>query len=99
LARNISDLERAKTTGTSKTFDGGISEVFDSMLSKLKENKITVYMSDKKKGYIVAIGFPKQTDTTRIGIFFDDAGGKTKVTLSSLSSSALIKAEGILFGS
>ncbi|MFH1665323.1 MAG: hypothetical protein ABIA77_04155, partial [Candidatus Omnitrophota bacterium] len=63
-----------------------------------KENKLTVYQSDKKAGYIVIMGFDKQVDTTRVGIFFDKVNdSRTKITLSSLSRSALSKASSIFF--
>lgn len=98
-AINIADLENARSEGVNKTFPLSYNDAFSAMTQKLKENKLTIFRSNIKEGYIVAIGFPKQETTTRVGIFFENLSEKsTKITLSSLSSSALEKAEIILFG-
>ncbi len=94
----VKDLERAKSDGVSKTFDLSTADVFDKTLSVLEKNKLTVYQSNKRKGYIVFMGIEKQTDTTRVGVFFRSVNtNKTKVTISSLSSSARTKGELIIF--
>ncbi|HPN73388.1 MAG TPA: hypothetical protein PKZ41_05260 [Candidatus Omnitrophota bacterium] len=95
---NISDLEAAKSSGPSKTFAMTAEKAFDETLTVLRNEKLTVFRSSRKKGYIVAMGFTEQVDTTRVGIFFDtEQDGKTRVTLSCLSSLALPKAEKIIF--
>ena len=96
---SIRDLENAKATGKEKVFALSYDAAYDKMIGILKTNGLTVYQSDRKEGYIVAMGFPKQTGTTRVGIFLEALGdNKTNVTLSSLSTSALIKAENMIFG-
>jgi hypothetical protein len=45
------------------------------------------------------MGFHKQTDTTRVGVFFNSlSGNETQITLSSLSDTALAKGAAIIFG-
>ena len=96
---SIRDLMKAKATGKEKVFALSYDATYDKMINILKANELTIYQSDRKEGYIVAMGFPKQTDTTRVGIFLEASGDdKTKVTLSSLSTSARIKAENVIFG-
>ena len=95
---NVRDLEAAKDTGISKTFKMSHSEAFKNTVEILKTEKLTIFLSSEKRGYIVAMGFKEQVDTTRVGIFFDPVSEtETKVTLSCLSSLALPKAEKIIF--
>jgi hypothetical protein len=95
----IKDLEKARAKGKEKVFRISYDAAFDRMMGIIKSNDLTAYQSNRKKGYIVVMGFPRQTDTTRVGMFFDDLGdGTTRITLSSLSTSCLIKAESIFFG-
>lgn len=96
---NIRDLEAAKSSGISRTFNMEISECFQKTMSVLKNENLTVFLSSEKRGYIVAMGLYEQVDTTRIGIFFEKlSDNSTKITLSSLSQTALPKAEKIIFG-
>lgn len=94
---NINDLERVKVSGKTKLFTKAYPVVFAEIKAKLTSNKIDIFQSNEIEKYIVAMGFPKQNDTTRVGIFFEPTESGTKVTLSSLSTSALIKAEKMLF--
>ncbi|MGB2600726.1 MAG: hypothetical protein WBD00_04400 [Candidatus Omnitrophota bacterium] len=93
------DLEKAKANGKVKVFSLSYDDAFSKVTAILEANNLKIYQTDRNRGYIVAIGFPRQTDTTRVGIFFEsDGDNKTKITLSSLSTTALIKAESIIFG-
>jgi hypothetical protein len=95
----IKDLEKAREKGPKKVFRLSYDAAFDRMMGIIKSNGLIAYQSNRKKGYIVVMGFPRQTHTTRVGIFFDDLGdGTTRITLSSLSRSCLIKGESIFFG-
>ncbi len=95
----IKDLEKARAKGAEKVFRISYDAAFDRMMGVIKSNGLTAYQSNREKRYIVVMGFPRQTDTTRVGVFFDDLGdGTTRVTLSSLSRSCLIKAESMFFG-
>ncbi|MFQ5952671.1 MAG: hypothetical protein ACE5JK_04620 [Candidatus Omnitrophota bacterium] len=95
----IQDLEEARDKGVEKTFSISVDSAFDKIKKIAKDNKLTVYQTSKRKGYIIAMGFHKEVDTTRVGIFLESVGeNKTRITLSSLSSSALSKAEKIIFG-
>ncbi len=91
------DLEKARTNGVDQTFDVPYDKLFAATIDTLKANKLVIFQQNVKKQYIVAMGFPKQTDTTRVGIFFTPSEGKTTVTLSSLSSTALAKAKDMIF--
>jgi len=93
------DLEKARKDGIKKEFSLSYDETFDRVTKILQSNNLTIYQSSRKKGYIVAMNFPKQTNTTRVGIFFEPVNkGKTSITLSSLSSTALAKAEATIMG-
>jgi len=95
----IRDLEEARSSGRSMEVSASYDEAFDRVLEILRDNRITAYQVNRKKGYIIAMDFPKQTDTTRVGIFFESQDpGHTLITLSSLSSTALAKADGMIFG-
>jgi hypothetical protein len=92
-ATNIADLEEARAEGLSRDFSYPAEEAFAKVTALLDREKIKIYLEDRKKGFIVALGFPRQTDTTRVGIFFEPLpSGGTRITLSSLSSSALERA-------
>jgi hypothetical protein len=96
---NIKDLEAVKDKGSAKTFNLSKDTAFSETINVLENEGLTVFQSSEKKGYIVAMGFKEQVDTTRVGIFFESVSDKkTKVTLSCLSSLALPKAEKIIFG-
>jgi hypothetical protein len=95
----INDLVKARKDGRAATFNIPLSTAFDEVEAILKGADLTIYQSSRKKGYIVVIGFHQQIDTTRVGIFFDSVSdSQTKITLSSLSSMALDKAEAVIFG-
>jgi len=94
---NIRDLKRAESSGKTKLFTEKYPEAFAKITDTLTSSNITIFQSNETEKYIVAMGFPKQNDTTRVGIFFKPTASGTKVTLSSLSTSALIKAEKMLF--
>jgi hypothetical protein len=95
----IQDLEKARKDGKIETFPIPFSVAFDEVTKILKDAKLTIYESSRKKKYIVAMGFHKQIDTTRVGIFFESISeNRTRITLSSLSSSALDKADAVVFG-
>jgi hypothetical protein len=99
MAVGYSDLlSAAKDNGIVKEFAMNFDETFDYMLEKLKDNDLTIYQEHRSGSFIIAMGFPKQNETTRVGIFLTSgAGSSTKVTISSLSSGCLLRAEKILF--
>ena len=95
---NIQDLEKMRAEGKSKVFALSYDEAFTRVIDTLHNGGYTVFRSNKGQRYIVAMGFPRQVDTTRVGIFFDPAGeNQTKVTLSCLSETCLSKATGVIF--
>ncbi len=97
---NLQDLKRARSEGISRISEVSLSEAFDDTSDILREKGLVIYQSSKKAGYIVFMGLARQNNTTRIGVFFESLdANKTKITISSLSSSALKQAESILFTS
>ena len=96
---NISDLEAAKPQGKSRLFNASYDYLYDRVLQIVKNNKLYIFRQSKPKGYIVVMDFKKQVNTTRVGIFFDSINeSTTKITITSLSPTALPKATGMIFG-
>ncbi|MBF0216296.1 MAG: hypothetical protein HQL30_04800 [Candidatus Omnitrophica bacterium] len=106
------DLIQLKSSGKIKEVPLSKADAFNKVIALLNEkakldrkkgegeDKLKVFMSDLNDGYIVIMGLPKQTPTTRVGIFFDSKDNSTTtVTLSSDSSTALTKAETLIFTS
>ncbi|MFH1305598.1 MAG: hypothetical protein ABIH74_04290 [Candidatus Omnitrophota bacterium] len=95
---NVDDLRAARATGEKKTIPLSYSDAYDKAKVLVKEHSLTVLRTSKAGRYIVVIGIPKQVNTTRVGIFFEPVTDKsTKVTLSSLSDTALAKAKEMVF--
>jgi len=96
---SVSKLERIKDKGAVRTYSIPYDEAFDKVLALIKEYKLTAWGKNRKKGYIVVIDVPKQVDTTQVGIFFESTEqGGTKITISSLSSTALNRVSSMIFG-
>jgi len=94
LGTSHADLEKARDVGITREFDMSLDQTFNRVLEILKEDDLIVFQKSERRDYIVAIGFPKQNNTTRVGIFFEGTGNnQTSITLSSLSSTALQKAD------
>jgi len=94
LGIGLEDLESAKATGIKKVVDLPKADTFNAIVKLLLDEKITVYQQNLDKGYIVAMNFPKQTNTTRVGIFFEPLDQtKTQIIICSKSSTALQKAD------
>ncbi|MDD3088892.1 MAG: hypothetical protein PHT95_02980 [Candidatus Omnitrophica bacterium] len=89
----MADLVRAKENGVSKVVPLGYDAAFEGVRKIAEKKYLYIAREDRKQGFIVLMNFPKQVDTTRIGVFFEPVSdSSTKVTLSSLSSTALKKA-------
>ena len=98
MGTNIEDLRASISNGTAKTYNLSYSDIYNKMLQVTDDEGLKVYQSSFQDGYIIVINLPKQIDTTRIGIFFDNTtDSKTTVTLTSLSPTALSQAEEIFF--
>jgi len=91
---NVDDLRAACVTGEKKTIPLSYSDAYDKAMAVVKEVGLPILCESKAARYIVVIGFPKQVNTTRVGIFFEPVTDKsTKITISSLSDTALEKAK------
>lgn len=92
-------LKQACATGRTEVFPYTYNTAFTKTKAILKGNNLVIYRLSKKTKFIIAMGFPNQVNTTRVGIFFEPLpDSETKITLSSLSSTALEKADKIIFG-
>lgn len=97
MATSHSDLDKPRDTDIAVTFNASKESLFDQVITIMKDNKLIAYQKDKRKDFIIAMGFPKQTNTTQVGIYFkSDKEGVTRVTLTSLSATCLKKAEAII---
>ncbi|KJJ83242.1 membrane or secreted protein [Candidatus Omnitrophus magneticus] len=95
---DYNELSKVKRDGVTKEINMPIDKTFDEVLKIAGENKLTVFKKDSKKKFLILIGFPKQTNTTRVGVFFEPINNSsTIITLSSLSSATLVKAKKIIF--
>ncbi|MDD5634301.1 MAG: hypothetical protein PHW46_03395 [Candidatus Omnitrophica bacterium] len=98
IGYNMADLREAKDSGKIRTFSMSYDEAYEKVKAILAENDLFAFRASKKHGYIVAVNFQKQVNTTRVGIFFEKVSeSETKITLSSLSSPTLEQAAGIIF--
>ena len=103
---SIRSLEEARGDGFQKTYVCRFDECFDAVLTldrkkeaeaNLKET-FAVFMKDRVRSVIVAIGIFGQVDTTEVGIFFDRVeDGKYAVEISSLSTAAKEKVALLVF--
>ena len=99
IGTGLSDLQKARANGLTRDFPIAYDAAFDTAIDVIKANNLVSYQSDRKKGYIVFMGLPKQVDTTRVGVFFESLDSSTtRITISSLSSTALAKAGSLIFG-
>lgn len=97
-ATNYQDLEAAKSSGKTRTINMSYNDTYNKTLQVLEDNLLEVYGENREKGLIIAIGFKKQVNTTRVGIFFTSLSDtSTQVTVTSLSLTCLDKASGIIF--
>ena len=91
-------LEEARAEAVREEFPLAYDACFREVLQIAGTEKWEIFIKDKKQGTIVVIGIPGNVNTTEVGIFLDKAGAsRTKVEISSLSSSAKLKAADILF--
>jgi len=95
---NIQDLKQAaRENGREKVFSMPYETAFNKTLRILKDHSLTIYQSNLRGHYIVAMNFNKQVNTTRLGIFFESIDdNKTKITLGSLSTSVVQTGEKII---
>jgi threonine dehydrogenase-like Zn-dependent dehydrogenase len=89
-------LSNQKANGIKKDVALGRDAAFDKAIELAGAQSITVFEKNKRKGFISMMGFPKQTNTTEVGFFFEGTQKGTTVTISSLSSTALKKAEDLI---
>lgn len=95
---NTKDLRSDQAFKKEQLFPLPYDAAFDRVVLTLKQQNLIIYEKDKWGKYIIAMGFKKQVDTTRVGIFFKSVDtNQTKITLSALSLTTLDKASVIIF--
>ena len=96
-------LEEARSLGVNRIYDAERGVCFDKAIEALNDMGAYIHIRNRKRFIIVAMGFGKLSweeqepspeydyiDTTEVGFFFEDiTNARTKVELSSLSSSLL----------
>jgi len=94
-------LEEAKTTSglnQSEVFKGAYPDIYRQVYDLLKKKQITLFLYSQLKHRIVAMHFLGDSDTTEVGIFFEEVGTReTKVIITSLSPGRLKIATGLIF--
>lgn len=103
---SIRSLDKARNNAFKKIYVCRFDECFDAVLTldrkkndeaDLKET-FQVFMKDRVRSVIVAIGVFGQVDTTEVGIFFERVeDGKYSVEISSLSTTAKEKMALLVF--
>ncbi len=97
FGRNLRDLRAEENNVIALRVESTSPEVFQEILLLADENDLVVYQKSLNRGFIVLMGFERQIDTTRVGVFFTEDNGTVNIELRSLSSAALRKAEKMLF--
>ena len=103
---SVRSLDKARDTAFKKMYVCRFDECFDAALTldrkgdvkaNLKET-FDVFMKDRVRGVIVAIGVFGQVDTTEVGIFFERMeDGNYSIEISSLSTTAKEKVALLVF--
>ncbi|NQT32306.1 MAG: hypothetical protein HQ594_01370 [Candidatus Omnitrophica bacterium] len=97
LGINVDDIEESNVATKRRTVALPYNDAYDEITNILKNNGLTIFLSNKRKGYIIVMGLPQQMNTTRVGIFFETGeGATTTITLKSLSYTALNRFNDIL---
>ena len=95
---SIAHLEKARPDGRSLVVSEDRAQAFQDVVRLLEDQKVNVYLKDKEKNYLAAMGFAGHVDTTQVGVFFTpEAEGKnTKIEISSLSPTLVRDVDGLL---
>ncbi len=103
---SIRALDEARVDAFKKTYSCQFDQCFDAVLAldrqgvkvpNLKET-FNVFIKDRVRSVIVAIGIYGQVDTTEVGIFFKRIDeGKYSIEVSSLSTTAKEKVAFLVF--
>src|SRR5512135_3590699 len=95
---SIRHLERARPEGRRETVALSFDACFAKVLDILTADKAKVYLKDKQKRYIAAMGFLGHVDTTEAGIFFTPQGEQaTQVEVASMSPRLVESVSDLLF--
>ncbi len=82
-------LEEARPQAFHKDYPCNLGLCFEDVLEVARKHDLEVFISDRKKGLIVLMGFQGSVNTTEVGIFFSHLGPtQTKIEVVSLSPQA-----------
>jgi len=85
---SIGHLERARADGKALDVALGRDAAFERVEAVLKESGAQVYLKDRDKAYLAAMGFTGHVDTTQVGVFFEPGPqDTTRIEVASLSPS------------
>ena len=91
-------LEEARADALREEFPLNYDDCFREVLQIAELQKWEIFIKEKRRGLIVVMGVKGAVNTTEVGIFFDRIGAtRTKVEISSLSSSAKHIVSDIIF--
>ncbi len=103
---SLRSLDKARDTAFKKIYTCRFDECFDAVLTLDRKDDVKanlketfgVFMKDRIRGVIVAIGVFGQVDTTEVGIFFERMeDGNYSIEISSLSTTAKEKVALLVF--
>ena len=91
-------LDHARDEAISKIYSCSFDICYDAVLNIVKKAEYVIFINDRVKKHIVVMGIKGNVNTTEVGIFFDTMEAfKTKIDISSLSSSAKEKVAQVIF--
>ena len=91
-------LDHAREEAISKTYSCDFESCYDAVFNIAKKAGYEIFINDREKKHIVVMSIKGNVNTTEVGIFFDTIEAfKTKIDISSLSSSAKEKVAQVIF--
>jgi len=94
---SIAHLEAARQDGLALDVTLGRDAAFARAEAILTEGGAQVYLKDRDKAYLAAMGFTGYVDTTQVGLFFESrAQDATRIEVASLSPSLAERVAGLL---
>ena len=86
-------LEQARPDAIRATFPFALAECMSYVRKIVTDNRITIFIDNPQRDFLVLIHIPGSVDTTEVGIFFAEEGtpgqdALTRIEVSSLSRTA-----------
>ncbi len=94
---SIAHLEKARVDGEVLEVTLGRDAAFEKVEEILSDSGAQVYLKDRDKAYLAAMGFTGHVDTTQVGVFFEPGTQHaTRIEVASLSPSLVDRVVGLL---